>query len=245
MSERIEGRNAVLEALRSGGRVTRVLIAEGVRPNPGIDEIRRLAAGAGVLVESAHRRELDRASVRGAHQGVMAEVRPFGFTPVERVVETARAAPRGLVIALDHVTDPGNLGAVARSAEAVGAAGLVVPTHRSAAITAAAHKAAAGALEHIPVAQVPNLVQALDSFKEAGFWVAGAAEDAPDVVWESPLDDHLVLVAGAEGGGLARLTREACDLLVRLPVTGHVGSLNVAQAVTALAYEWLRRGAGG
>jgi 23S rRNA (guanosine2251-2'-O)-methyltransferase len=219
-----------------------VLVADGVKPHPAIDEIRRRAAEAGIRVEQTPRRKLDELSARGAHQGVVAfAAARFAFTPLEEVVTAGSSAPRSLIVALDHVTDPGNLGAVARTCEAVGAHALVVPKERSAPVTPVAEKAAAGALSYLPVVQVPNLVRALETLKEAGYWVAGADEAAPGDVWDSPLDDHLVLVAGAEGTGLARLTRERCDFLVKLPLLGHVGSLNVAQAVTALAYEWLRR----
>ncbi len=151
--------------------------------------------------------------------------------------------PRSLVVVLDHITDPGNLGAVARSVEAVGASGLVIPAKRSAEVGQVARKAAAGALEHLRVAKVANLSRALDELKQAGYWVAGASEHATESVWEARLDDRLVLVMGAEGSGLSRLVSEHCDFLVSLPMAGRVGSLNVAQAATVLAYEWLRRGA--
>ncbi len=241
-AEVIEGRNAVLEALRAGRRITRLLIAEGVKRNEVLEEIRRRASGAGVRVERLPRRDLDALSVRGAHQGVVAFSEPFAFTPLERAIEAHREDARSLVVALDHVTDPGNLGAVARSCEAVGAHALVVPKDRSAPVSAAAEKAAAGALSHLPLAQVANLSRALGMLKDGGYWVAGAAEDAETEVWDTDLDPRLVLVAGAEGTGLSRLVRESCDYLVRLPVVGRVGSLNVAQAVSVLAYEWLRRG---
>lgn len=241
MAEVVEGRNTVVEALRAGRRITRVLIAEGAKPNPVIDEIRRRAKSAGARVEQVPRRDLDSLSARGAHQGVVAYVEAFKFAQLADIIASGSAAPRSLVVALDHVTDPGNLGAVARSCEAVGAHGLIVPKERSAPVTAVAEKAAAGAMSYLPIAQVANLAQALRQLKDAGYWVAGADESAFEDVWDVQLDDHLVLVAGAEGSGLARLTRETCDFLVRLPIRGQVGSLNVAQAVTVLAYDWLRR----
>lgn len=242
--EIVEGRNAVVEALRSGRRVSRLLMADGTKPNPVLDEIARRAADAGVRVERAPRRELDELSPRGAHQGVVAFAAAFAFTPLADVVAEGGAARRSLVVVLDHVTDPGNLGAVARTCEAVGAHGLILPKDRAASVTPVAEKAAAGAFSYLPVVQVANLVQALRALKDAGYWVAGAQEGGSSDVWDTPLDDHLVLVAGAEGTGLARLTRDNCDLLVSLPIRGSVGSLNVAQAVTALSYEWLRRGRG-
>ncbi|MDZ4063282.1 MAG: RNA methyltransferase, partial [Coriobacteriia bacterium] len=153
--------------------------------------------------------------------------------------------PNAIIIALDHVLDPHNLGAVVRSAEVVGARAVLVPKKRTAAIGAAAFKASAGAIAHIPIVREPNLVRALVRLQEAGWWVAGASEAAPDLVWNAPMEGRIVLVMGSEESGLARLTAETCDFLVRLPVAGRVGSLNVAQAATALAFEWVRRGRTG
>lgn len=218
-----------------------VMLAEGLRPDPAVEEIERRAREASVRVRRVPRRELDARSEHGAHQGVMAEARPFRFTPLEKVVSAADGKQAALIIALDHVTDPGNLGAVVRSAEVVGAEGVLVAKRRSAAITPAAYKASAGALAHVPLMQEPNLVRALQRMKEAGFWVAGASEKAEQSVWDAPMEGRVVLVMGSEGEGLARLTAESCDFLVRLPQAGRIGSLNVAQAATALAYEWLRR----
>lgn len=240
----IEGRNAVLEALRAGMPLQRIMLAEGVRAEPGVGEIVRRAEESGVAVTHAARRELDRASERGAHQGVIAQAAEFVYADLRGIMGRLSPEQPALLIALDHVTDPGNLGAIARTAEVVGAAAIVVPSRRSAAITPAAWKAAAGALAHVPVVQETNLVRALKAMKDSGFWVAGASEHAEKDLWEAPLEGRLVLVMGSEGEGLSRLTRETCDYLVRLPQAGRVGSLNVAQATTALAYEWLRRSRG-
>lgn len=237
----IEGRNAVIEALRAGMPLDEVLLAEGTKPDAALTEIERRAREAKVRLRRVARRELDAASERGAHQGVMAKAAPFRFTPLEKVVSATEGRASALVIALDHVTDPGNLGAIVRSAEVVGASAVVIAKRRSAAITPAAYKASAGALAHVPLVQEPNLVRALERLKEARFWVAGASEQAEQTAWDAPLDGRLVLVMGSEGEGLSRLTKERCDFLVRLPQAGKVGSLNVAQAATALSYEWLRR----
>ncbi len=237
----IEGRNAVREALRGGVPVKRLLVAEGLKPDPGVEESLRLAQEAGVPVERLPRRDLDRLSERGSHQGLIAEVAPFRFTPLEKVVASSAEASHALVIALDHVTDPGNLGAIVRTAEVAGAAAVVVPERRSAAVTPAAYKAAAGAFAYLPVVQETNLVRALGKLKDAGFWVAGADGSAKQSAWDAPLEGKLVLVLGAEGQGLSRLVREACDFLVRLPQAGKVDSLNVAQAAAVLTYEWVRR----
>ena len=144
------------------------------------------------------------------------------------------------MVILDHLTDAGNLGAIARSAEAVGACGLVIPNKRSAKVDASTYKSSAGAIAHMPVAQVPNLVQVMARLKERGFWVAGASEQADDVIWRSNLKGKIALVMGNESEGLSRVVKESCDFLVKLPQMGEVASLNVAQASTACMYEWLQ-----
>ncbi|MCL2503598.1 MAG: 23S rRNA (guanosine(2251)-2'-O)-methyltransferase RlmB [Coriobacteriia bacterium] len=237
----LEGKHAVAEALRAGVPLTSVSIAAGAKREPLLDEIVRLSAAAGVPVDRLHRRELDCQSTRGAHQGVIATAAPFRFTPLHEALHPVATAEQALVIVLDHVTDPGNLGAIVRTAEVVGAACVLVASRRSAAVTPAAWKASAGALAHVPVVCEVNLARALEQLKDAGFWVAGAFEHAEENVWEAPLTGRIALVVGSEGSGLSRLTRERCDFLVRLPQAGQVGSLNVAQATTAVAYEWLRR----
>ena len=237
----IEGRNAVLEALRADVPIKRVLIAEGTKPDRSLDEIARRASSAGAEVVRAPKRELDAKSERGAHQGVLAEAAPYRFASLDDVLAAAKGKDDALIIALDQVTDPGNLGAIVRTAEVVGADGVLIAKRRSAAVTPAAYKSSAGALAHARLAQESNLVRSIERCKEAGFWVAGASEHAEQTVWDAPLSGRIVLVMGSEGDGLARLTRETCDYLVRLPQAGKVGSLNVAQATTAIAYEWLRR----
>lgn len=238
----IEGRNAVLESLRAGMPLRSIALAEGTKPDASIDEIVRRAAESRVQLRRVPRRELDARSEHGAHQGVIAEAQPYRFASLDAVLSASKDKKRSLIIALDHVTDPGNLGAVVRSAEVVGADAVLVAKRRSAAITPAAYKASAGALAHIRIAQEANLVRALERCKEAGYWIAGASEKASQNIWQAPLEGRIVLVMGAEGTGLARLTAESCDFLVSLPQAGKVGSLNVAQSATAIAYEWLRRG---
>ncbi len=242
MSDIIEGRNAVVEALRSGMSIERVTIAEGLRPDSAVDEIRRLATVSGIPVETVSRQTLDRQSVRGAHQGVAAVARPFRYTELAAITRAATGRDRSLVVVLDHVTDPGNLGAVIRSVEVAGGDAVVIPRDRAASIGPVAHKASAGATAHLPVVQVGNVARALAELKDAGYWVAGADERGEQDLWNAPLTGRLVLVLGAEGSGLARLTRDRCDFLVRVPVAGHVSSLNVAQAASVLAFEWVRRG---
>lgn len=241
MSAIIEGRNAVAEALRSGQSITGLKIAKGMRSDPLVDEIVALAREAGATVTYVDRAELDRDSERGRHQGVVAVAAEFHYTPLNVVMSRAAEKDRSLVVVLDHVTDPGNFGAIIRSAEVAGADGIIVADRRSAPVTAVVHKAAAGATSHLPIVKVTNLTQTLGLLKDAGFWIAGADERGRDSLWKAPLDGKLVLVLGAEGSGLSRLVAESCDFLVRIPVAGKVSSLNVAQAATLLAFEWMRR----
>lgn len=242
MAEVIEGRNAVIEALRSGVRIERVLIAVGSGERGPLGEIRRLAADAGIAVAEVPRAKLDSHSVRGAHQGVVALAAPFGYTDLEDVLRATGPLPRGLIVVLDHVTDPGNLGAVIRTVEVAGGSAVVMPRERAASVGPVVHKTSAGATAHLPIVQVTNVARTLETLKAAGFWVAGADERGSDDLWSAPLDGRIALVMGAEGGGLSRLARERCDFLVRIPVAGRVSSLNVAQATSVLAFEWVRRG---
>ncbi len=237
----IEGRNAVIEALRARMPLKRIFIAEGTKPDRSLEEIDRRAKESGVTVERVPKRVLDAKSERGAHQGVIADAKPYPFATLDAVIARTEGKQNSLIIALDHITDPGNLGAVVRTAEVVGADGVLVAKRRSAGVTPAAYKSSAGALAHVLLAQEANLVQSLKRCQKAGFWIAGASEHAKQVAWDAPLEGRIVLVMGSEGEGLARLTQETCDFLVRLPQAGKVGSLNVAQAATALSYEWLRR----
>ncbi|MGB4592199.1 MAG: 23S rRNA (guanosine(2251)-2'-O)-methyltransferase RlmB [Coriobacteriia bacterium] len=241
MPERIEGRNAVLEALRAAVALERIQIARGVRDDDSIREIKSLARVAGIPVSEVDRAALDRESERGHHQGVAAIAPDFTYATLADVLARAGDKERSVVVVLDHVTDPGNFGAIIRSAEGAGADGVVIAERRSAPVTAVVHKASAGATSHIPVARVSNLVRALEELKERGFWVAGASEHASDSLWSAPLEGRIVLVLGAEGSGLSRLVSETCDFGVSIPLVGEVGSLNVAQAATVLLFEWVRR----
>ena len=145
------------------------------------------------------------------------------------------------MVVLDHVTDQGNFGAIARTAEVVGAAGIVIAKARSAGVGVGAYKTSAGAVLHLPIAQVPNLARAIEDLKAAGFWACAATEHATQDVWHAPMGGRLALVMGSEGSGISRLVEERCDFSCRLPQRGRVESLNVAQATAVLCYEWLRR----
>jgi 23S rRNA (guanosine2251-2'-O)-methyltransferase len=241
LEDRVEGRNAVAELLASGRKITRFFVLEGARAGDELAKLADEARARGVRVEPASRKELDRMSERGSHQGVIAVVEPFRYAELDGMLAKAAGKTSSLLIVLDHVTDPGNLGAVVRTAEVVGADGVIVPKDRAAAMTASALKAAAGAAEHVPICRAANIVQVLARCKQEGYWVAGASEKAETLAWDAALNGRIALVMGGEGTGLARLTERECDMLVRLPVAGRVSSLNVSAATAVLAYEWLRR----
>ncbi len=233
----IEGRRACAEALETGVPLRRALVASGDETLASL--VGRLQA-AGVEVQGVPRDRLDAMSSHGAHQGILCQTAPYRYADLEDVIARAGEGD-ALVVVLDHVTDEGNFGAIVRSAEVVGAAGVVIAKARAAGVGVGAYKTSAGAVLHLPIAQVPNLATALDRLKEAGFWAAAATEHADQDVWQAPLDGRIALVMGSEGSGVSRLVREHCDFECRLPQRGRVESLNVAQATTVLCYEWLRR----
>lgn len=249
MADFIEGKRATIEALRTKVPIKRVLLADNVKRDPLIADVLRKAKNAGVDVHTLPRKKLDELSCRGSHQGVIAETKPYEYVNITSILNEAdkRATKNNgsaLVVMLDHITDAGNLGAIARSAESVGAAGLVIPNKRAAHVTAATYKSSAGAIAHINLSQVANLTQALERFKQAGFWVAGATEHAQSLIWEENLKGKIVLVMGNEAQGLSHIIQQNCDFLVKLPQIGSISSLNVAQASTACMYEWLRQNYG-
>jgi 23S rRNA (guanosine2251-2'-O)-methyltransferase len=237
----IYGRNPVLEALRHNGGLSRILIARGVHETQPIQEIVRLAQQVGVPVEIVERRVLDTRSAGAVHQGVIARAQPFEYATIDDIVRRAGAEPL-LVLALDSVQDPQNLGTLLRTAEAVGVHGVLLPERRAVGVTPVVEKAAAGAARLLAVAQVTNLVRALKDMKAVGAWVAGVENEASTLSFDkADLTGPLVLVLGSEGKGLGRLVRETCDFLVRLPMRGHISSLNVAVAGSIVLYEVLRQ----
>lgn len=233
----IEGRRAVVEALDAGMPLRKALVSDG---DSSLADVVRQLDEASVPIERVPRFKLDSISSHGAHQGVIAQAAPFRYAELEDVIARAGEGD-ALVVLLDHVTDQGNLGAIVRSAEVVGAAGVVIAKARAAGVGVGAFKTSAGAVLHLPIAQVSNLATAIETLKEHGFWVGGATEHAHDDVWGAPMGGRLCLVMGSEGSGISRLVRERCDFECRLPQRGRVESLNVAQAATVMCYEWLRR----
>lgn len=239
----VVGLHPVRELLRAGQAVHAIHVAAGRGASDVFDEILDLAAERRVRVVHTDREHIDALAEGLVHQGVVATAPPFPYAQLADVL--ARAEDAGepvLLVALDGVTDPHNLGSIARSAEAVGAHGMIVPSRRAAGVTPVAEKAAAGALAHLPLVRVPNLVRALKELGDAGVWAVGLDADAPDTIHDCALlDQPAVLVVGSEGEGLARLSQVQCDTLVNLPMRGRVGSLNASVAAAVALYEILRR----
>jgi 23S rRNA (guanosine2251-2'-O)-methyltransferase len=246
--ELLYGRNAVREALRAKRRrLRRLLLAEGVREGGPVAELTALAAAAGVPIEQSERRMLDDLTDGANHQGVVLEAGPYRYATLDDML--ALATSRGelpLLLLLDHVQDPQNVGTLLRTADVVGAHGVVLPDRRAAGITPAVVNASAGAVEHVLIAQVVNLVQAIDVLKASGVWIGGLEDDPRAVPYDSQRSDlPLALVVGAEGPGLGRLVREHCDFLLKLPMAGNVASLNAATAGSIALYSLWRRRDGG
>ena len=237
--ELVAGRNAVLESLRAAVPTSALYVAHRMEPDDRVAEAIRIAADAGVPVVEAGRAELDRLTDGALHQGLALRVPPHEYAhPGDLTARAADAGVAPLIVALDGVTDPRNLGAVARSAAAFGAHGLVIPARRSAGVTASAWKVSAGAFAHLPVARAANLVRALGDYQEAGLFVAGLdARGGTDVADMEVADGPLVLVVGSEGRGLSRLTAERCDLLMRIPVASATESLNAGVAAGIALYQ--------
>lgn len=240
-SEFLEGRHALEEALDAGVPVQTVYASNAAIADKRCGKLLARFQAQGVPVERANKQMLDEHSAHGAHQGVIAKVAPYEYLGIEDLIANAAGKQDALIIACDHITDAGNFGAIVRTAEVVGASGVLIQNKRSARVTTAAYKTSAGAVAHMPIACEANLVNNLNRLKDEGFWIAGASEHAKTLLWDAPLSGRIVLVMGSEDSGLSKLTLKTCDILVALPQVGRVESLNVAQATTAIAYEWMRQ----
>jgi 23S rRNA (guanosine2251-2'-O)-methyltransferase len=235
--EMVAGRNSVVESLRAGIPAMALYVAGRAQEDERVSEAVQLAAEAGIAVLEAGQPELDRLTGGAIHQGVALRVRPYEYAHPEDFYDRSASTPP-LIVALDGVTDPRNLGAVVRSAAAFGATGVVVPSRRSAGVTAGAWKASAGALVRLPVAQAVNLTRAIEGYKKAGFFVAGLdAEGTTDLRDMSIADGPMVLVVGSEGRGLSRVVANACDMLVSIPMASGNESLNAGIAASIALYE--------
>lgn len=235
------GRNAVTEALKSGRGINKLWIASGDREG-SVAEIAALAKERGIVVQYVERAKIEALAGGHRHQGVLAYVAPVPYAELEDILKAAEAkGEASFLVLLDELEDPHNLGALLRTADATGVHGILIPKRRSVSLNATVAKTSAGAVEYVPVARIGNIAQTLKKLKEKGFWVAGADMDGEKAYYEADLTGPLVLVVGSEGKGMSRLTKEACDFIVRMPMVGRINSLNASVAGSILMYESMRQ----
>ena len=241
----IEGRNAVIEALRAGVAIDKVYLARG-ETDSTLGHIAAKARQAGAVVVECDRKKLDFMSATHAHQGVIAVAAVREYVEVDDILAAAREKGEApLIVVCDELSDPHNLGAVIRTAECAGAHGVIIPKRRSAGLTAVVAKTSAGAVAHVPVARVPNLTALLKELKEEGIWVFGTAAGGTTSLYQADLKGPAAIVIGSEGDGMSRLVAENCDFTVSIPMFGKINSLNASAAAAVLLYEAVRQRTGG
>lgn len=237
--EMIAGKNPVLEALRSGREMNKLWIAEGVKKT-GVQELMDLAKEQGVLVQFVPKQKIDKLAEN--HQGIVASVAAYDYAQLDDLFEVAKAKNEDpFFLILDELEDPHNLGSIMRTADAIGAHGIIIPKRRAVGLTAVVAKASTGAIEHVPVVRVTNLAQTVDELKERGVWIAGTDAKGSADYRKMDATLPLALIIGSEGKGMSRLLKDKCDFLYHLPMVGHVTSLNASVAAALLMYEVYRK----
>ena len=237
----IEGRNAVIEALRAGTAIDKIYLAKG-DTDSALGHIANTARANGVVVVNADRRKLDEMARTHAHQGVIAVAAVREYASIEDIFQRAEEQGEApLIVLCDELSDPHNLGAVIRTAECAGAHGVVIPKRRSAGLTAIVAKTSAGAVSHIPVARVPNLTALMKELQKRGVWIFGAEMNGTTSLYEADLKGPAAIVIGSEGSGMSRLVAETCDFTVSIPMKGKINSLNASAAAAILLYEAVRQ----
>lgn len=240
--EIIKGKNAVLEVLRSSRREITELIVRRSSNDPRLRAAVEIARRRGIKVVFQSTEELDRLAEGQKHQGIIAIASPIRYSTLKEIIDGAFLSKREpLIVVLDHIQDPHNLGAIIRTAEAAGAHGVVIPKRRAAGVTPTAVKVSSGATDYIPIARVSNIAMTLEKLKERGIWVIGLVPDAERSIYRIDMTVPLALVIGSEGGGLSRLVSERCDMLASIPMFGSLGSLNASVAAGVALYEAVRQ----
>lgn len=236
----IEGRNPVLEAIKGDRKIEKILVNKASREG-SIRKIVSMAKDMGIVVVQTDKRKLDEMSESHAHQGVIAITEEYRYYEIEEVISIAKQKGEDpFVIILDEITDPHNLGSIIRTADAVGAHGVIIPKRRSVHITPIVAKASAGAVEYVPVCKVTNIVNTIKELKKLGLWIAACDMDG-ETFYRQDLGGALGLVVGSEGSGISRLVKENCDFVVSMPMVGNVSSLNASVAGSILMYEVFRQ----
>lgn len=239
-SEFIIGKNPVLEALKSERDINKIWIAEGSQKGQ-MSQVIGLAREKGILVQFVPKKKIDQ-MVEGIHQGVIASIAAYKYAQLDDLFASAKArGEEPFFLLLDELEDPHNLGSIMRTADAVGAHGIIIPKRRAVGLTATVAKASTGAIEHIPVVRITNMAQTIDELKERGVWIVGTDAKGKDDYRDMDGSMPIGLVIGSEGKGIGRLIRDKCDFLIRLPMSGNVTSLNASVAASLLMYEVYRK----
>lgn len=240
MEDKIIGRNPVLEAIKSGRSIDKILIKKG-RPEGSLTAIIKKAKDAGLVIQEADHRKLDAVAEGGNHQGIIAYVSPYEYSSVKDILASAHEKGEPpFVIICDRITDPHNLGAILRTANCAGAHGVIIPKRSSVGLNETVVKTAAGAAEYTPVAKVTNIASTIEELKKEGLWIAAADMDGTEL-YKADLTGALGIVIGSEGEGIGRLVKERCDFTVSIPMTGNINSLNASVAAGVIMYEALRQ----
>src|ERR1700742_1265323 len=239
--ETVLGRNPVLECLRAGVPATALYVALGAQSDERLTESVTLAADSGIAILEVPRNDLDRMTTNGLHQGIALQVPPYEYVHPDELLEAAMEVPPALLVALDNISDPRNLGAIVRSVAAFGGHGVLIPQRRSASVTAVAWRTSAGAAARLPVARATNLTRALQDYAERGLRVVGLDADGDTALDDLDGTDPMVVVVGSEGKGLSRLVRQNCDEVVSIPMAGNTESLNASVAAGVVLAEIARQ----
>lgn len=236
----IEGRNPVIEALRSDAQIDTILVSREAAQG-SLTKIIELAKNKNIIVKNVDKSTLDRLSENKRHQGVIAEAMEYEYKEIDDILNCAiEKGEKPFVIILDGITDVHNFGAIVRTAECMGAHGVIIQKRRAAQVNGVVSKSSAGAVEYIPIARVTNISQAIDELKEKGLWIYGADMNGKEV-WEEKFDSPVGLVIGSEGSGISRLVKEKCDNLVKIPMKGKINSLNASCAASVIIYEIMKQ----
>ncbi|KDP14044.1 23S rRNA (guanosine(2251)-2'-O)-methyltransferase RlmB [Staphylococcus chromogenes] len=239
-TEIIVGRHAVREVIQSGHAINKVLIQEGVKKQQ-IDDILKSAKSQKLVIQTVPKSKLDQIA-NAPHQGVAAYIAPYEYAPLDDfLAKQANKETLSTVIILDGLEDPHNLGSILRTADATGVDGIIIPKRRSVALTQTVAKASTGAIQHVPVIRVTNLSQTMDTLKDQGYWIAGAEANNATDYRQMQVDMPLAIVIGSEGQGMSKRVKDKCDFYIKIPMVGHVNSLNASVAASLLMYEVLRK----
>lgn len=237
----IEGRNAVMEAIKRGNTIEYIMVFKGEK-NGSIKSIIKLAREKNIVIKEVDKRKLDSLSETGAHQGIMAIITPYKYCSVNDILNYAEEKnQKPFIIILDGIEDPHNLGSIIRTAEVCGVHGIIIPKRRNVGITPVVYKSSAGAVEHVKIAKVTNINNTIDELKKSGIWVYGADMIGSTYCFNEDFTGSVALVIGSEGNGISKLTKEKCDVLVKIPMAGQINSLNASVASGIIMYEILKQ----